>query len=77
MPLLLVHKVESSSFDDLLVLNYSELLAIGIQDPKQEPFQSRFIFVQFQAVQINLFGGFNSFVSLFLNSPSGEVSEYV
>ena len=74
MPLLLVHKVELSSFDDLLVINYSKLFAIGIQDPKQEPFQSHFIFVQFEAVRINLF---NSFVSLFLNSPSGEVSEYV
>ena len=76
MPLFF-HKVESSSFDVLLVINCLKFLVIEIHGPKHEPFQSHFIFVQFEAVQINPVGGFNSFVSLFLNSPPGAVSEYV
>ena len=71
------HKAESSSFDVPLVINYGKLLVIGIQGPKHEPFLSHFISVQFQAAQINLNSGFNFFASLFLNSPPGEVSEYI
>ena len=76
MPLFF-HKVESSSFDVLLVINCWKFLVIEIHDPKYEPLQSHFIFVLFEAAQINLVGGFNSFFSLYLNYPPGGVSEYV
>ena len=60
-------------------VGYKLLKIVGHRNPgpKHKPFQPHFIFVQIEAVQINLAGGFNSFISLFLNSPPGIVSEYV